>query len=151
MTRPKKERMVKIPPLFSSFKPAGVRQVNLKITELSLDEYEAIRLTDYLGLDHLEAAEEMEISRSTFSRLIEKARKKMASFMIEGTSLNIQGGNIHFRGNLIQCHDCGFVFKADFNNEINSCPNCNSQNLKDLAETFGHGRCCRNRKSRNRR
>ncbi len=151
MTRPKKERMVKIPPLFSSFKPTGVRQMDLKITELSLDEYEAIRLTDYLGLDHSEAAEKMEISRSTFSRLIEKARKKVASFMIEGTALNIQGGNIHFRGNLIQCQDCGFVFNTDFNNEINSCPNCNSHNLKDLARTFGHGKCCRNRKSRNRR
>ncbi len=151
MTRPKKERLVKVPPVFSSFKPAGVRQVDLKFTELSLDEYEAIRLTDYLGLDHTEAAEEMEISRSTFSRLIEKARKKMASFLIEGTALNIQGGKIHFRSNLIQCKDCGFVFDADFNHKIYNCPNCNSSNLKDLAGSFGHGRCCRNRKSRNRR
>jgi predicted DNA-binding protein (UPF0251 family) len=151
MTRPKKERIVKIPPLFSLFKPAGVRQKDLKFTELSLDEYEAIRLTDYLGLDHLEAAEEMEISRSTFSRLIEKARRKMAAFLIDGTALNIQGGNIHFRKNLIQCLDCGFVFNMDFSQKIESCPNCNSANLKDLAGSFGHGRCCRNRNSRNRR
>lgn len=151
MTRPKIERIVKVPPRYSSFKPVGVRKMELEIIEMSLDEYEAIRLADFLGLDHAQAAEQMEISRSTFSRLIEKARRKTAEFMVNGKTLNIQGGNIHFRDNLIQCLDCGFVFNTNFNNEEIKCPHCNSLNLKDFADSFGHGRCCRNRNSRKRR
>jgi len=47
---------------------------------LTIDEYEAIRLADYFGNEHLEAAKKMEISRSTFTRLIKNAHKKIAEF-----------------------------------------------------------------------
>ena len=50
-----------------------------------------------------EAAEEMEISRPVFSRLIEQARKKIAQLIINGHLLSIEGGNIHFRKNIIKC------------------------------------------------
>jgi len=142
MTRPKKERMVYRPPLYAEFKPVGIFRRNLKRIQLSLDEYEAIRLADLQGLDHAEAAEEMEISRSTFTRLIEKARAKLAEFIIEGRELVISGGTIHFRGNLIRCLDCGHLFKNDFDHPVISCPACESTNLLDLAGGFGHGNCC---------
>ena len=145
MSRPKKERMVHNPPVFVNFKPMGVRVSSLAQVFLTLDEYEAIRLADYLGMEHSEAAEEMEISRSTFTRLIEKARKKVSEFMVEGKELIIEGGNIHFRGNLIRCLDCGHMFKTSFEDEMTKCPVCGSANLLDLAGGFGHGRCCRGR------
>lgn len=146
MSRPKKERMVFQPPVFTRFKPMSIRGRNLGKIKLHLDEFEAIRLTDYLGKEHAEAAEEMEISRSTFTRLIERARKKVAAFLIEGKMLAIEGGNIHFRGNLLKCIDCGNVFNLHFNESPIKCPECDSTNLFDYAGECGHDFCCRRKK-----
>ena len=115
MPRPRSDRIVQMPPLFSEFKPIGVAGKLLEQTILSLDEYEAFRLADYIGLSHAEAADEMEISRSTFTRLIEKARRKIADLIIQGKLLTIEGGNIHFRKNIIRCNDCGYMFKININ------------------------------------
>ncbi len=146
MPRPKKDRIVHEPPRFTRFKPAGVRcQIGSQLT-LSLDEYEAIRLADHQNMDHQQASEEMEISRSTFSRLIEQARKKLALLLVEGRELVIEGGNIHFRGNLMKCMSCGLMFKTNFDFKANKCPSCESENLLDLAGGFGHGHCCDHRK-----
>ena len=149
MPRPKLKRLVQRPPLFSDFKPMGVRGQELPTIELALDEFEAIRLADYEGLDHAASAEKMGISRSTFSRLVEKARFKTASFMIDGRRLHIDGGDIHFHGNLLKCHGCGHMFNVAFEEEIKQCPSCESMNLIDMAGGFGHGRCCDRHKRRN--
>lgn len=151
MPRRKMQRMVHRPPLYTEFKPVGVRRLSLDSIELSIDEYEAVRLADHIGMNHTESSEEMEISRSTFTRLIENARKKIADLIIEGKHLKIDGGNIHFRGNIIKCNSCGHMFNTNFENEIIKCPSCGSDNLMDLAGGFGHGRCCRNRNNRRRR
>ncbi len=143
MPRPKRNRIVYEPPIFTEFKPAGVFGRSLEKVLLSLDEFEAIRLADLIGMSHEEAALEMEISRSTFSRLIEKSRNKMAEFIIKGRWLSIQGGNIHFRKNIVQCSDCGDVFKINIDTPISECPECNSKNLLNLADGFGHGDCCK--------
>ncbi len=144
MSRTKKQKMVQAPPLFTSFKPAGVMRGELESVSLSLDEFEAIRLADYLQMDHLDAAVEMEISRSTFSRLVERARKKMALLLIEGKELSVEGGNVHFKKNRIKCLDCGYIFSLDMNTSFEDCPECKSTNIKNLARGFGHGRCCAN-------
>ena len=145
MPRPEKERIVDNPPLFSEFKPLGISAKFLDQIELTLDEYEALRLADLLALSHSEAAEEMEISRSTFTRLIEKARKKLVDFIVSGKMLKINGGNIHFRKNIIKCDHCGHMFNINFNAHIQNCPACNSDKLINLAGGFGHGRCCASR------
>jgi predicted DNA-binding protein (UPF0251 family) len=142
MPRPKNNRIVHEPPVFTDFKPVGVKGISLEQVQLSLDEFEAFRLADHIGLSHEEAASEMEISRPTFTRLIEKARKKLASFIIEGKFLNIDGGNIHFRSNLIKCQGCGHMFKTKFTDTVTECPACHSKNLLNLAGGFGHGKCC---------
>lgn len=144
MPRRPKDRIVALPPLFSSFKPTGIRSRSLPKVILTLDEYEAIRLADHQGYEHSEAAEKMEISRSTFTRLIEKARRKLADFLINGKQLEIEGGYVHFRGNKLRCQNCGEIFVADFV-EFTPCPNCGSSDLENLAKNFGHGKCCRRR------
>lgn len=151
MSRPKKERMVFLPPVFTRFKPVNIRGKNLPLINLDLDEFEAIRLTDHLGKEHAEAAEKMEISRSTFTRLIERARKKVAAFLIEGKLLEIGGGNIHFKDNLLKCVDCGHIFNSHFEEGPIKCPECGSSELFDYAGEFGHGKCCRRRNQRERR
>ena len=58
MPRPEKKRVVHTPPFFTEFKPIGIPGKLLKQTLLSLDEYEAFRLADYIGLSHVEGADE---------------------------------------------------------------------------------------------
>lgn len=142
MPRLKNNRIVHEPPIYTEFKPLGVPGRSLEQILLSLDEFEAIRLADLLGMSHEEASEEMEISRSTFSRLIEKARKKNAEFLFHGKMLTVDGGNVHFRNNIIRCNDCGYMFKIAIDTPMSECPECNSKNLLNLAGGFGHGKCC---------
>ncbi len=142
MPRPQDNRIVHEPPLFSEFKPMGIKGRDLEQILLTLDEFEAFRLADFVGLSHAEAADEMEISRSTFTRLIEKARKKIAEFLIQGKILTIEGGSIHFRNNIIRCQSCGHMFKISIVSSISECPACHSSNLLNLAGGFGHGKCC---------
>lgn len=145
MPRPQNNRIVYEPPIFSNFKPIGVNGKDLKKVLLTLDEFEAFRLADYIGLSHAEASEEMEISRSVFTRLIEKARKKIAELIITGKMLKIEGGNIHFRRNIIICSNCGQMFKTNIEQKIIKCPVCHSQNILNLAGGYGHGKCCTDR------
>jgi predicted DNA-binding protein (UPF0251 family) len=143
VARPKSERFVHTPPLFNAFKPIGISGRNLETLEMSLDEYEALRLADFEGMNQDEASEEMEISRSTFARLIEAARKKSAQFFIDGKRLTIGGGPVHFKKNILQCRDCRSIFELGMNEKMAVCVSCGSLNLIDLAGGFGHGRCCR--------
>lgn len=115
------------------------------MTSLSLDEYEALRLADYLHMEQEEAATEMEISRPTFTRLLERARSRIAAFIVEGKALSIEGGAVHFRFNIVKCLDCERMFHTNIASTAERCPNCGSTNLLDMAGGFGHGRCCRER------
>jgi len=142
MPRPQFDRIVHEPPLYSHFKPTGSRGQDKKQIVLTLDEFEAFRLADQLGYTHAQAADEMEISRSTFSRLIAKARKKIADFILLGGVLTIGGGAVHFRINIIECRNCGYMFKVQLDQEISACPECQSDQLINLAGSFGHGKCC---------
>jgi len=142
MSRPRNNRIVYEPPIYTEFKPTGVAGRSLDQMFFSIDEFEAIRLADYKGLSHEEAAEEMEISRSTFTRLIETARQKVAEFIGQGKLLIIEGGNIHFRNNIIRCIDCGHMFKTTMATSFSECPECKSTNMMNFAGGFGHGRCC---------
>ncbi len=142
MPRPRNNRLVYEPPLFTEFKPVGVAAKSLLRNSLTLDEYEAVRLADQLGLSHEEAADEMQISRSTFSRLVAVARTKITDSLVNGKMLTIEGGNVHFRNNIIRCMNCGNLFKTQMNSTLVKCPECQSANLQNLAGGFGHGRCC---------
>ncbi|RKX74724.1 MAG: DNA-binding protein [Spirochaetes bacterium] len=142
MARPKTHRMIHTPPLYKGFKPIGARGRDLETLEMSIDEYESLRLADFEGLNQEEAAEEMDISRSTFARLIESARKKSSQFFIQGKRLVIGGGSVHFKENLVQCHDCHHIFAMRMGESLESCHVCGSTNLIDMAGGFGHGRCC---------
>jgi uncharacterized protein len=62
----------------------------LEEVTLSMDEIEAVRLADYEGLYHQDAAEKMRISRQTFGRILDGARKKMAECLLKGKALKIE-------------------------------------------------------------
>jgi predicted DNA-binding protein (UPF0251 family) len=69
------------------FKPCGIRGKDLDKIELDCDEMEAIRLSDYEGLYQQECADKMGISRTTFSRLIQNAHKKIATALLRGKAI----------------------------------------------------------------
>ena len=71
------------------FKPCGIKKRNLEKVELFEDEMEAIRLSDFEGLYQQECADKMGISRTTFSRLIESARKKIADGLLHTKAIRI--------------------------------------------------------------
>ena len=91
--RPRIPRRVFCNPEFTYFKPAGARIVELEEIILSVDEFEAVRLKDYEGLEQTKAAEKMGISQPTFQRLYESARKKIADAMVNGKAIRIEGGS----------------------------------------------------------
>jgi len=76
------------------FKPRGVPTVDLEEVVLSLDEFEAVRLADYEQLYQEEAAVKMNISRQTFGRIINEARRKIADILVNAKALKIEGGKI---------------------------------------------------------
>jgi len=90
--RPKKYRIVKQDPRISQFSPRG-RAGRPDEVEVSMDEFEALRLTDFMGLSQKEAAKSMRISQPTFSRVLTKAHKTLAAGLIKGATIKIQGGH----------------------------------------------------------
>ena len=90
--RPKKYRIVRQDPKISQFSPRG-RPGRPDEVAISMDEFEAIRLADFFGFSQKEAAKSMRISQQTFSRIFKKARKNLASGLIRGTIIKIQGGH----------------------------------------------------------
>lgn len=71
------------------FKPCGARRSALEEVLLEADELEALRLMDYEGLYQQECADRMEISRTTFSRTVASARRKIADALLHGKSIII--------------------------------------------------------------
>ncbi len=72
------------------FKPCGIKKIDLEIILINEDELESIRLADYEGMYQQEAANKMNISRTTFSRLVESARKKIAEAVLYQKALSIK-------------------------------------------------------------
>ena len=97
MGRNKKKRWVSGPPPASMFKPAGIPARDLERVVLRLDEYEALRLADYEGLKQEEVAAKLNVSRPTVSRILESARRTVASAMAEAKTLVVEGGPVQQR------------------------------------------------------
>lgn len=94
MPRPLSDRRIRGGFSTSVFKPAGAPARELEEVRLGLDGAEAIRLADLEGLYHEAAARQMGVSRQTFGRILEEARKTVADAIIHGKALRIEGGPI---------------------------------------------------------
>lgn len=97
MPRPRKCRLVGLAPEATVFKPCGIPACASEAVKLGLDELEAIRLADLDGLYQQTAAEKMRVSRATFGRLIEAARHKIATALLQSRTLAFQGGPVQIR------------------------------------------------------
>ena len=102
MSKPKKQRNVQHPPLAVYFKPQGIPLFQLEQIVLNVDEYEALRLVDYEGLNQLDAATQLGISRPTCARIVEQAHKKVAEAITLGKAIRIEGGAFALLKNLMR-------------------------------------------------
>ena len=60
---------------------------------LPVEGLEAIRLSDFQGLDQETAAAMMNVSRQTFGRILADARAVVADALVMGKVLKIEGGH----------------------------------------------------------
>lgn len=93
--RPKKYRIVRLDPKIAQFSPRG-KPGRPNEVDLTMDQFEAIRLAIYMGMPQKEAAKSMRISQQTLSRILKKALKSLANALVNGDTIKIQGGHYVF-------------------------------------------------------
>ena len=95
MARPRKNRIISSLPSCEGFIPLGYTETRCcRRTTMTIDEYETLRLIDYMGLTQEECATRMAVSRPTVTRIYEEARRKMADMLVNGRELTIGGGDV---------------------------------------------------------
>ncbi len=87
--RPRKTKIIREKPEIVRFSPRG-KPGRPDEVELSMEEFEAIRLVDYSGMSQREAARSMQVSQQTISRIIRQARRKLADSFINGKIIKIE-------------------------------------------------------------
>lgn len=92
MPRPRKWRKVCCLPEISRFGPLDLRADAKNTVNMTVDEYEAIRLIDLDGFTQEQCAAQMSVSRTTVQGIYDSARKKLAKSLVGGKILLIEGG-----------------------------------------------------------
>ena len=129
-------RKVGVVPIIKGFKPFGLLANPQKIVTLQMDEFEVVRLLDYLHMNQEEAASTMNISRPTLTRIYEKARKAIAQAFVEGLMIQIEENQNLQIPNQLHCHQCKTVYEETTNTPC--CPKCQSDDVIVLKECFKH-------------
>jgi predicted DNA-binding protein (UPF0251 family) len=137
LARPQKDRIVTCDPTISYFKPRGVPLRQMEEVRLTIDQMEALRLADLEGLSQQEAGSRMGVSRATFGRIIQQARKVVAEAIIMGKAILLEGGNYQVRNNQrrFACAECNHQWDAGCGTgHPTRCPFCGGGELHRMAE-----------------
>lgn len=143
MPRPVKPRKISFIPRNNYFIPFGVNESEIKEIKLKIEELEAMRLKDIEGLNQEECANRMKVSRQTFQLIIDSARKKVAMALTEGKAINIEGGNYTLNICKYKCTNCGIIFSQVYENKIDNCPECNSEDIVGIEKSKFCNKVCR--------
>ncbi|MFO7977151.1 MAG: DUF134 domain-containing protein [Bacteroidales bacterium] len=138
--RPTRLRKVSQPPLIAGMKPYGLQmeRTEKEAVFLHFEEYEALRLCDHQGLNHLEAARQMEVSRPTLTRIYSIARQKVAQALVEGKQLILEGGKVYFDSDWYICKTCGCYFNhPEKQLTVSHCPLCSSSQVESYPSPPG--------------
>ena len=128
MPRPKCCRQVGEMPEKTCFRPEGTISSYPEEVLLNLDEYESLRLADLEGLYQEQAASRMNVSRQTFGRIIEAARRKVADVLVNGKTLRIEGGPVSSKpGETTRCPRCHHSLGLRNSRDGTICPYCKKQ------------------------
>lgn len=90
MARHKRKRRVESMPIINAVSTYGGSSAHLD--PLNIEEYEALRLIDFVGLTQSETAEKMGVARTTVQAIYSKARFKVSRLLVEGGIMKIEGG-----------------------------------------------------------
>jgi len=93
MPRPIKPRFVQGRPIVSAFIPDRTSPWGREEVVLHIEGLEAIKLSDFQGMDQETAAKMMNVSRQTFGRILAEARAIVADALVMGKILRIEGGH----------------------------------------------------------
>jgi predicted DNA-binding protein (UPF0251 family) len=143
--RPRKCRRIAFMPGTNYYKPAGVPLRFLDEVCLSFEELESVRLKDLEDLDQEHSAERMNISRSTFQRILESARKKIADALLNGKAIRIEGGNVEMLPQHYVCengHQWDVPLEQATAEPLQICPVCNTTapaSLPQIDSTWRRG------------
>lgn len=125
-------RKIVAPPNFKGYKPYGTNTAEKEPIELLYEEYEAIKLADYDFMNHLEAAELMRVSRPTFARIYESARRKISKALVETREIKTVFGNATFDKSWHLCNHCHARFTIPKTVKNHTCPLCRSENVESI-------------------
>ncbi len=135
-------RRVGFIPQITYFRPSEVPLAHLQEVCLSVEEAEAIRLKDLEGLEQEECAQRMNISRTTFSRVLSLARQKVADALLNGKAIKIEGGNFEMAVRRFRCvngHGWDVPFEVMITSPPRFCPTCSTPSIRPL-QPYGRRR-----------
>jgi len=133
MSRPRRFRRILEEPQIRCFKPERENLDSLKPIEITIEEFESIRLRDYHDIQQKKSAEIMGISQPTFHRTLTSARKKISKALIDGNTIVIVGGDYITNKNRYKCNVCGFEWRSP-EKEYDKCPDCQSKDINIVIE-----------------
>ncbi|MBP2650794.1 MAG: putative DNA-binding protein [Firmicutes bacterium] len=129
-------------PVCKKFIPEG--RIDKNEVNLRFEEIEAIRLKDAMRLEQNDCAQYMGLSRATFQRILHSARAKIATALVEGRAIIIEGGHYMVKNRVFECVDCGHVWEVapctaggKHGYEI-ACPKCGSMKKMKLESGEKH-------------
>jgi len=102
---------------------------------LNYEEYETIRLSDFELYGQVEAALIMDVSRPTYARIYESARRKVAQAFVGGKAILFEGGKVYFTSEWFSCNNCGCWFNYQARGlEVKKCALCGSSDVVQYTE-----------------
>lgn len=155
MGRPKVFRIVRDLPAENFFMPQSIPINNMPriVENLTIVEFEALRLKHYEKLKQEACAEKMDVSQSTFSRILRSAHEKITNALVDGIPIHVSGGRFNIKEVFLGygCTDCMNEWKITVDPDIEmenisrskleellplesdvSCPKCDSSNVYRL-------------------
>lgn len=154
MPRPKKCRRIGFIPQNECFAPCGKGGARGEVV-ISIEEMEALRLSDLERLDQNACAEQMGISRGTFQRIINSARQKTANALVNVWSIRIDTGLLAEDERTLICRSCGHTWKEICKRQISEqCSACGCTDLAYISEQdccLKHSTSCLERKGNNKK
>jgi predicted DNA-binding protein (UPF0251 family) len=132
MPRTRRLRKIVAPPKFKGYKPYGCAEKTKEHIELLYEEYEAIKLADFDLMNHHEACILMGVSRPTFARIYESARRKIAMALVEAKEIKAIYGNAYMDKNWFMCVECNARFTIPKVLVEKNCPVCKSLKVEPI-------------------
>ncbi|MDD3581881.1 MAG: DUF134 domain-containing protein [Desulfobacca sp.] len=133
MARPRKSRWVESEPNVTFFKPKGIPLRGLEQVVVSVDELEALRLADYLGMNQEDVAQGLNVSRPTVTRMLARAHQAIADALVHGKAIKIEGGEYQIAKERFYCQTCAHTWITPAGETPpRLCPQCQGEAIQPL-------------------